>query len=72
MLIGKGLSVKQALKEVGQVVEGLDTVKALYEIQKKYHLELPISETVYKVLYEGLSPVKAVEILMRRELKEEF
>ena len=72
MLIGKGLSAKQALKEVGQVVEGLDTVKALHEIQKKYHLELPISDTVYKVLYEDLSPVKAVEILMRRELKEEF
>jgi len=72
LLIGKGLSLKQALKEVGQVVEGLETVKAINQLQQKYNLELPISSTVYKVLYQGLKPIEAVKILMKRELKEEF
>ncbi len=70
--IGRGLSIDEALKKVGQVVEGVETVKAVKKIQKKYSIELPISETVYRVLYEGLSPKEAVKILMRRELKEEF
>ncbi len=72
ILIGKGLSVNQALKEVGQVVEGLDTVKAIKQIADKYNLELPISSAVYSVLYDNLTPVEAVKILMKRELKEEF
>ena len=72
VLIGKGLSVNQALKEIGQVVEGLDTVKAINQIAKKYDIELPISLTVYRVLYEGLKPLEAVKILMKRQLKEEF
>ncbi len=71
-LLGKGLSVKQALKEVGQVVEGYKTTKALKQISQKYNLELPISEAVYKLLYEGLPVVQAVKMLMERQPKREF
>ncbi|WP_457641907.1 NAD(P)H-dependent glycerol-3-phosphate dehydrogenase [Persephonella sp.] len=71
IFLGKGFSVEKALKEVGQVVEGVKTVKALKKIQEKYDLELPISEVVYQVIYKGLSPKEAVRILMSRQPKRE-
>ncbi|WP_457644695.1 NAD(P)H-dependent glycerol-3-phosphate dehydrogenase [Persephonella sp.] len=71
ILLGKGYSVEEALKEVGQVVEGVKTVEALKKIQEKFSIELPISEVVYQVVYEGLSPREAVRILMSRQPKKE-
>ena len=70
-LLGKGLSVKKALEEVKQVVEGAKTVKAVKKLMDKYSLELPISEMVYRVIYENLPLDKAVNSLMTRELKKE-
>ena len=72
ILFGKGKSVDEALKEVGQVVEGIETVKAVKKLQEKYDLDLPISNAVYKTIYEGLNPKEAVRFLMKRELKREF
>jgi len=72
ILLGKGIPVEQALKEVKYVVEGAKTTKAVMKLKKKYNLDLPISETVYKVIYEGLDPKDAVKILMSREPKKEF
>ncbi len=72
LLIGKGYSLEEALKEVGQVVEGIETVKALKKMQEKFNIELPITETVYKVIYEGLSTKEALNTLMNRRLKKEF
>jgi glycerol-3-phosphate dehydrogenase (NAD(P)+) len=71
-LIGKGYTTEKALKEIGQVVEGIETVKALKKLKDKFNLELPISETVYKILYEGLEPKSAISLLMNRQLKKEF
>jgi len=70
-LLGKGLSVKNALKEVNQVVEGAKTVKAIKELATKHNLELPISEAVYKVIYENLPVKEAVKLLLSRDLKRE-
>ena len=70
-LLGKGLSVKKALEEVKQVVEGVKTVKAIKKLIDRYKLELPIAETVYKVIYEDLPLKNAVKLLMTRELKKE-
>lgn len=72
ILIGRGFSVDEALKKVGQIVEGYSTVKAVYNIKNKYNLELPISMQVYKILYESLDPKKAAEELMNRSYKFEF
>ncbi len=72
LLIGKGYKMERALKEVGQVVEGIETVKALIKIQKKFNIELPITETVYRIIYENLPPEDAINILMNRRLKKEF
>ncbi len=70
-LLGKGLPVEKALKEVGQVVEGVKTVKAIKRIIDEKKVDLPISDVVYRVVYEGLSPSEAVNILMNRQPKRE-
>ena len=70
-LLGKGLFIEEAFRKVGQVVEGAKTVKAIKQLAEKHNIELPISEVVYKVIYENLSPKEAVKILMNREPKKE-
>jgi len=70
-LLGKGLPVQKALKEVGQVVEGAKTVKAIKKIIDEKNIDLPISEVVFRVVYEDLSPSEAVSILMNRQPKRE-
>jgi len=71
LAIGRGEKVEEALKRIG-TVEGFYTARALKKLIDKLNLELPITETVYRVLYENLPPRKAVEILINRQPKEEF
>jgi len=52
-------------------VEGVKTVKAIKKLIDIYNLELPISEMVYRVVYENLPINEAVKSLMTRELKSE-
>jgi glycerol-3-phosphate dehydrogenase (NAD(P)+) len=70
LAIGRGEGVEEALKRIG-TVEGYHTVRAVYDLAKKLGLELPITETVYRVLYEGLEPREAVKVLTNRAPKEE-
>lgn len=55
-----------------KLAEGYYTVKALVALGKEFHVELPICETVYAVLYENLAPQAALEELFQRSLKGEF
>ncbi len=71
-LLGKGFSIEEAFKKVGQVVEGAKTVKAIKQLADKHKIELPISEVVYNVIYNSLSPREAVKILMNRQPKKEY
>ena len=70
LAIGRGKKIGEALREIG-TVEGYHTVKAVYRLAQKLSLELPITETVYRVLYENLPLTKAVEYLLNRSPKEE-
>ena len=72
ILIGEGKSMKEACNEVGQVVEGVKTVKSAYKLAKLKNIEMPITNALYKVLYEGYNPNKAVYELMTRENKDEI
>ena len=69
--IGKGRSVDDVLSETEMVVEGRATSKSVYELSKKYDVEMPVSQKVYEVLYEGKKPGVAVKELMTRDPKEE-
>lgn len=72
ILIGKGYSVEEAMKEVKMIVEGVYSAKAALQLSKKYNVELPIIEQVAAVLFEGGSPNDAVDALMGREKKSEL
>lgn len=69
--VGEGVSVQEALKEIGMVVEGYHTVIAAKEIADQLHISLPITQTVFEALYQGLKPEDAVLRLMERPIKEE-
>ena len=71
-LIGRGMSYEEASREIGMVVEGYHALEAAMELSKKYDVELPITESVYKVIKEGLSPKEAMLTLMTRDLKSEL
>jgi glycerol-3-phosphate dehydrogenase (NAD(P)+) len=70
-LIGKGQDLDEVLKNMGMVVEGVATTKAAYELAKEKGIEMPITEAIYKVLYEKVDVKKAIEELMLREGKAE-
>ena len=53
MAIGRGLSASEAAAEIGQVVEGAHTVKALVSMMSGKDIELPVTESVHAILYEG-------------------
>ncbi len=69
--VGKGKKIKDVLKKMKMVAEGVHTVKAVYKANKKYKVDIPITEQVYKVLYKNKGPLKAVEDLMNRPFKAE-
>ena len=71
MLIGHGKSLEETKKEVGMVIESIDNIEVAYELGKLHNIEMPIVETVYKVLYENLNPQEAVKNLMTRDKKME-
>ena len=71
-LIGQGKTLEEARKEVGMVIESIDNIDVAYELGKKNNVYIPIIETVYKVIYEGLKPEEAVKDLMTRKKKDEY
>lgn len=70
-LIGKGYTIEEAKKTIGMTIESIDNIDVAYCLAKKYKIEMPIVETVYNVLYNGLHTKDAVDLLMLRELKPE-
>lgn len=72
VLIGKGVKLPDIEREVGETVEGLMTVKAAYNLSKKYNVEMPITSAIYKCIYEGADPNKLILDLMTRSKKHEF
>lgn len=71
ILIGKGKSLDEALKEVHMTVEGVDATRAAYALSQKYNVEMPITEAAYNVLFNGTNPRTAVNMLMTRDRKSE-
>ena len=69
--LGRGRTVDEVLAEIGQEVEGLKTVRELHTMARRLGVEMPITEQVYKVVYEGLSAEDAVTSLLGREPKSE-
>ncbi len=70
-LLAQGKSRQEALDEVGMVVEGYNTARAACALGEKYGVEMPISQAVYKVIFENVSAQKVLEALLSREAKHE-
>ncbi len=69
--LGQGKNSEQAINEIGQEVEGISAAKETYRLAKKYAIDMPITEQTYRVLYEGLAPLSAVQSLLQRDQKPE-
>ena len=70
-LIGQGKTLEEAKQEVGMVIESIDNIDVAYELGKKMNVDIPIIDTVYRVIYENLDPKVAVDELMTRDKKTE-
>ena len=70
-LIGKGNSISYVQEKIGMSIESIDNIEVAKKLSDKYNVEMPITESVYNVLYNGLDPKEAVDNLMTRTLKSE-
>lgn len=72
ILLGQGLTLEEAKKEVGMVVEGVNAIEGAYTLVKKYDVYAPIINEIYDVLHNGKSVKEATSNLMNRGKKTEF
>ena len=69
--LGKGEDLKDVIANMGMVIEGVYTTKAAYELSKKRHVKMPITNALYAVLYQGASTKDEIHALMSRGLGSE-
>ncbi len=69
--IGKGKKLSDVIDKMDMVAEGVKTTKSVKEWAQSLNVEMPITESVYQVLFEDVKPQQAVYELMTREPKEE-
>lgn len=72
LAIAQGLSFEEAEQSIGQVVEGVHTVRQVIALSHRYHVEMPICEQVLRVLQGEVTPKEAVTALLSRAPKSEF
>lgn len=71
-LLGQGKSLEEAKKEVGQVVEGVNSAQAALALAAKFGVEMPIVEQVNAVLFDGKDAKEALKDLLVREKVTEY
>ena len=72
LALGQGKTAQQALVEIDQVVEGIQTANEVHMLARKFDVDMPITEHVYRVLHDGMSAKDAVTSLLNRDLKPEM
>lgn len=71
LALGQGKTREQGLLEINQSVEGISAAREAYELAKFHGIEMPITEQVYSVLFDNISPEQAVINLLTRDQKPE-
>lgn len=69
--LAQGCTPDQAKEKVGMVVEGAYTCVSARQLAHKHRIDVPITEAVYSIIYEGINPKEAVEALLTRAVKQE-
>jgi len=71
MRLGQGESLPQILASMAAVAEGVNTSRSVCDLSRKLGIDMPITNVVFRVLFEGLSPREATDALMRRPVRDE-
>ena len=71
LLLAQGRTLEQVHQEIGQAIEGIKTAKEIVELARQHDVEVPISEQVYRVLYENCPIEEAVHALLSRKSTQE-
>ncbi len=70
--IGKGKTLKEVESKMVMVAEGIRTTRSAYQLSLKHKVEMPITQQVYRILFEGKKPSIAISELMVRDPKSEI
>lgn len=70
--LGRGNHLQDCLSQYSSVPEGVHTVQALHQLNSRLNLSMPLCDTVYQILYEGLSPQQAFEQMLYHPIREEI
>lgn len=71
LAVGRGIKREQAEREIQQVVEGISNAKSVYLLAQSLKIDMPITQQVYRILYENFSLQDAVSVLFQRSQKNE-
>ncbi len=72
LALGHGKSIDDAVREIGQVVESVQTADEVMRLANRYGIELPISQAVQETLHGEITPAEGLRRLMSRERKSEY
>jgi glycerol-3-phosphate dehydrogenase (NAD(P)+) len=72
LALGRGVGLKQAVAEIGQVVESVETADTIMRLAQAHRLDLPIASGVLRVLREEITPADGLRELLAREQKPEY
>ena len=72
ILLGQNKSIQEAQDIIAQVVEGCKNTKEVWSLAQKHHVDMPITEQIYRILYEHKDPKQAAMELLGRSKKEEL
>ncbi len=72
LLLAQGKSLEQVHEEIGQAIEGIKTAREVVRLAQQHDVEVPISEQVYRVLYENCPIKDAVHTLLSRKSSQEI
>lgn len=71
LALGRGGSLENAIKEIGQVVEGVRNTKEVFHLAQLHKVDMPICQAIYNIIYLHQDPKTAAKELLTRELKIE-
>jgi len=71
LMLGKGKTLEQALEDIGQVVEGVNSSAEVQRLALEHDINMPISEQVNGIIHKGWDPEEGVARLLAREQKAE-